>query len=133
MNAEPNKPRIAAEPGDAENYEQIPPPDVLVRRDEDQPTAHHRADKARQEAQYSPIRLLWTHERWQTVLTGIIAFVTTVYAAVSFYQLKTMREGMRIDNRAWVGVQAATLKNPIRSKQIPEATVILLTQERALL
>jgi hypothetical protein len=126
MNTDPNKPYTATESGDAENYEQIPPPDVLVRQDEDQPTAHHRTDKARREAQHSPIRLLWTHERWQTLLTGIIAFVTSVYAATSFYQLKTMREGMRVDNRAWVGVESAILKSPVSSKENPDITINLI-------
>src|SRR5947209_8746888 len=105
MNTEPRKPNTTDDTGDAENYEQIPPPEVLHRPDMEAEEAEHRTDERRGNASPRQPRQKWNYERKQTLIGWLIAAATVIYTFGFLYSLREIRLSREIENRAWVNFQ----------------------------
>ncbi len=70
-------------------------PDVQV------PERHHRTNPASEKTQQYQ-RAPWSDQRIQTVFMGLIFLVTAGYALVSYFQWTTMKDSLRMSQRAYI-------------------------------
>lgn len=123
VEAEKHEAGAGSEQGQPEEFEQSAAPIVPDGPDKDAPATEQGAAKGDAEAQGRQNR--WsTDERWMTVFTGIIVFVTSVNAAFAIIQVISVKRIFNIVERPYVSVKEVRITD-VAPGQSPTAEIFL--------